>query len=192
MARGINKVTLIGNLGNDPDVRYTPAGKCVVGLSIATSESWKDRNTGESKEKTEWHRVVIYDKTAEFAAQYLKKGSKVYIEGKLQTRKWQDQGGVDHWTTEVIVDIRGQLQSLDPAPTNGQGSNVTQMRPQNNQQPQQNRQPQQPHQQAQQQVAGSDVQSQPPQGAPGGAGGHADIYDDDIPFEGVHRRLTWI
>ena len=194
--RGVNKVILIGNLGNDPDVRYTPQGKCIAAISVATSEVWKDRNTGESREKTEWHRVVVFDKTAEFVAQYLKKGSKVYIQGKLQTRKWQDQSGADQYTTEVVVNMGGELQALDPAPSNGQG-NVTQMRqPQNNQQqaPQQNsQQHQQPQQQAQQQVAGSDVraQQQPQQGAPGGAGGYADTYDDNIPFVALHHRLTW-
>ena len=113
MARGINKVILIGNLGNDPEVRYMPNGNAVANLSVATSESWKDRQTGEQQERTEWHRVVIFGKLAEIAGQYLRKGSKVYLEGKLQTRKWQDQQGQDRYTTEVVIDISGQMQMLD-------------------------------------------------------------------------------
>ena len=113
MARGINKVILIGNLGNDPEVRYMPNGNAVANLSIATSESWKDRQTGEQQERTEWHRVVIFGKLAEVAGQYLRKGSKVYLEGKLQTRKWQDQQGQDRYSTEVVIDINGQMQMLD-------------------------------------------------------------------------------
>ncbi|MCB0384056.1 MAG: single-stranded DNA-binding protein [Bdellovibrionales bacterium] len=112
MARGINKVILVGNLGNDPEIRYTANGGAVATLSLATSEQWKDRQTGETKEKTEWHRVVIFGKLAEVAGQYLKKGSQVYIEGKLQTRKWQDQSGQDRYTTEVMVDISGTMQIL--------------------------------------------------------------------------------
>lgn len=115
MGRGVNKVILVGNLGNDPDVRFTPNGNAVANLSVATSESWKDKNTGQPEERTEWHRVVIFGKLAEFAQQYLRKGSKVYIEGKLQTRKWQGQDGQDKYTTEVVVDINGQLQMLDGA-----------------------------------------------------------------------------
>ncbi|MDP0588785.1 MAG: single-stranded DNA-binding protein [Candidatus Endonucleobacter bathymodioli] len=114
MARGVNKVILIGNLGNDPEVRYTPSGSAVANLSIATSESWKDRNTGQAQEKTEWHRVVIFGKLAEITQQYLRKGSKVYLEGKLQTRKWQDQQGQDRYSTEVVIDgFNGQMQMLD-------------------------------------------------------------------------------
>ena len=113
MARGVNKVILVGNLGNDPEVRFTPNGSAIANLSLATSESWKDRNTGQQQERTEWHRVVIFGKTAEIAQQYLRKGSKVYIEGKLQTRKWQGQDGQDRYTTEVVVDITGQMQMLD-------------------------------------------------------------------------------
>lgn len=111
-SRGINKVILIGNLGNDPEVRYMPNGQAVANLSVATSESWKDRETGEQKEQTEWHRLVLYRRLAEIAGEYLRKGSKVYIEGKLRTRKWTDQSGADKYTTEVIVD---ELQMLDRA-----------------------------------------------------------------------------
>ncbi|WP_043764946.1 single-stranded DNA-binding protein [Algiphilus aromaticivorans] len=102
MARGINKVILIGNLGQDPEVRYTASGTAVANLRIATSESWRDKQTGEQKENTEWHTVVLFGKTAEIASQYLKKGRQVYIEGRLQTRKWQDKSGNDRFSTEVV------------------------------------------------------------------------------------------
>ena len=101
MARGINKVILVGNLGADPETRYMPSGSAVTNLSVATSESWKDKQTGEQNERTEWHKVVMFDRLAEIAAEYLRKGSQVYIEGKLQTRKWQDRDGNDRWTTEI-------------------------------------------------------------------------------------------
>ncbi len=104
MARGINKVILVGNLGADPDTRYMPSGSAVTNLSIATSETWKDKQTGEQKERTEWHKVAMFNRLAEIAAEYLRKGSQVYIEGKLRTRKWQDRDGNDRWTTEVIAD----------------------------------------------------------------------------------------
>lgn len=103
MARGINKVILVGNLGKDPEVRYMPSGGAVANLTIATSESWKDKQTGEQKEQTEWHRVVMFGRLGEIAGEYLKKGSQVYIEGKLQTRKWQDQQGQDRYTTEIVA-----------------------------------------------------------------------------------------
>ena len=110
MARGVNKVILIGNLGQDPEVKYMPNGNAVANVTIATSESWKDKNTGEQIDKTEWHRVVFFRRLAEIVGEYLKKGSKIYIEGKLQTRKWQDKNGVDHWTTEIIAN---EMQMLD-------------------------------------------------------------------------------
>lgn len=110
MARGVNKVILIGNLGQDPEVKYMPNGNAVTNITIATSESWKDKNTGEQVDKTEWHRVVFFRRLAEIVGEYLKKGSKVYIEGKLQTRKWQDKEGKDHWTTEIIAN---EMQMLD-------------------------------------------------------------------------------
>jgi len=110
MARGINKVILVGNLGRDPEVRYSPNGAAIANLSVATSESWKDKNTGEQVEKTEWHRVVMFRRLAEIAGEYLKKGSKVYIEGKLQTRKWQGQDGQDRYTTEIVAN---EMQMLD-------------------------------------------------------------------------------
>jgi single-strand DNA-binding protein len=112
MQRGINKVILIGNLGADPDTKAMPSGDSVTNLSIATSEGWKDKS-GQQQERTEWHRVVMFGKLADIAAQYLRKGSKVYIEGKLRTRKWQGQDGQDRYTTEVVVDINGQMQMLD-------------------------------------------------------------------------------
>jgi single-strand DNA-binding protein len=125
--RGVNKVILVGNLGNDPEVRYMPNGNAVANLSLATSESWKDQQ-GQQQEKTEWHRITMYRKLAEIAGQYLKKGSQIYIEGKLQTRKWQDQQGNDKYTTEVIAD---QLQMLGGRNEGGQGGGNNYQRPQN-------------------------------------------------------------
>ena len=113
MANGVNKVILLGNIGQEPEVRYTSDQKPIVNLSLATSESWKDKNTNEKKQKTEWHRVVFFGALAGVAAEYLAKGKKIYIEGKLQTRKWQDSTGQDRYTTEVVVDNSGTLQMLD-------------------------------------------------------------------------------
>ena len=104
MARGINKVILVGNVGGDPETRYMPSGSAVTNITIATNESWKDKQTGEQKERTEWHRVAMFNRLAEIAAEYLRKGSQVYIEGKLRTRKWQDKSGNDRYTTEIIAD----------------------------------------------------------------------------------------
>ena len=109
MARGINKVIIVGNLGADPDSRAMPSGNAVTNISVATSESWNDRDTGEKQEKTEWHRVVFFNRLAEIAAQYLKKGSQVYVEGKIQTRKWEDKEGNERWTTEIVAN---QMQML--------------------------------------------------------------------------------
>ena len=103
MARVINKVILVGTLGADPDTRYTPSNAAVTNLSIATNESWKDKQSGEQIEKTEWHRVVMFNRLAEIASEYLRKGSQVYIEGKIQTRKWEDKEGKDRWTTEIVA-----------------------------------------------------------------------------------------
>jgi single-strand DNA-binding protein len=103
MARGVNKVILVGNLGKDPEIKYTASGAAIANLTIATSDSWNDKQTGEKVEKTEWHRVVAFQRLAEIMGEYLKKGSQVYIEGKLQTRKWQDQSGQDRWSTEVVA-----------------------------------------------------------------------------------------
>ncbi|AEA96379.1 single-stranded DNA-binding protein [Alteromonas mediterranea] len=127
--KGVNKVILVGNLGNDPEVRYMPNGNAVANLSLATSESWKDQQ-GQVQERTEWHRLTMYRRLAEIAGEYLKKGSQIYVEGKLQTRKWQDQQGQDKYTTEIIVD---QMQMLGGRGGDGGGGNGGYQRPQNNQ-----------------------------------------------------------
>lgn len=132
-SKGINKAIIVGNLGKDPEVRYTQSGSAIASITIATSESWRDKATGEQKEKTEWHRVVLFGKLAEIAGEYLQKGSQVYIEGKLTTRKWTDQAGVEKYTTEIHVNVGGVLQMLGGKPDGGGGS-----QPQ-----QQGRQPQQ-------------------------------------------------
>lgn len=123
MSRGINKVIIVGNLGQDPEVKFMPNGNAVANFTVATSESWKDKQTGEQKEKTEWHRIVMYQRLAEIAGEYLKKGSKVYLEGKLQTRKWQNQQGVDQYTTEIVVNDMQMLDSrhAGQAPQQQQG-----------------------------------------------------------------------
>ncbi len=127
--KGVNKVILVGNLGNDPEVRYMPNGNAVANLSLATSESWKDQQ-GQVQERTEWHRLTMYRRLAEIAGEYLKKGSQIYVEGKLQTRKWQDQQGQDKYTTEIIVD---QMQMVGGRGGEGGGGNGGYQRPQNNQ-----------------------------------------------------------
>ncbi len=111
-SRGVNKVILVGNLGQDPEIRYLPNGGAVANISLATSESWRDKQTGENREVTEWHRVVLFGRLAEVAGEHLRKGSQVYIEGQLRTRKWQDQSGQDRYTTEVVVNVGGTLQML--------------------------------------------------------------------------------
>jgi single-strand DNA-binding protein len=111
MARGVNKVILIGNLGNDPDVRYTASGAAVANISLATAESWRDKESGEQQERTEWHRVVFFGRLAEIVAEYLKKGSQVYVEGRLQTRKWQDKEGKDRYSTEIVANEMQMLGS---------------------------------------------------------------------------------
>ena len=121
MANGINKVILIGNVGGDPEIRRMPSGDPVANVSLATSESWKDKQ-GQKQERTEWHRVVFFGKVAEVVEKYVRKGSKLYVEGKLRTRKWQDQGGQDRYTTEVVVDISGTMQMLS-SPNQGGASN---------------------------------------------------------------------
>ena len=180
MARGVNKVILIGNLGQDPDTRYTPNGNAVVNLNIATDESYKDRQTGQLVPKTEWHRIVMFGKIAEVAGQYLRKGSKVYIEGKLQTRKWQNKEGQNVYSTEVVVDINGQMQMLDSRGSDG-GANqgAPAGRPQQQSTPaapaQNNQQPAQPGGYDQNQNQG-----QPAQGS--SMPEPVDDFDDDIPF----------
>lgn len=115
MARGVNKVILVGNLGRDPEIKYTASGAAVANITVATAESWNDKQTGEKVEKTEWHRVVAFQRLAEIMGEYLKKGSQVYIEGKLQTRKWQDQGGQDRYTTEIVASDMQMLGSRQDA-----------------------------------------------------------------------------
>ncbi len=119
MARGVNKVILIGNLGNDPEVRYTPSGSAVANIVLATSTSWRDKQTGELNERTEWHRLACFNRLAEIVGEYLHKGSKIYVEGSLRTRKWQDKNGVDRYTTEIIVN---ELHMLDNRQSGGQGN----------------------------------------------------------------------
>ena len=175
MARGVNKVILIGNLGQDPETRYTPNGNAVCNLSLATDESYRDRQTGQMVPKTEWHRIVMFGKIAEVAGQYLRKGSKVYIEGKLQTRKWQGQDGQDRYTTEIVVDMGGQMQMLDGR--TGDMGNMNQDAPAANR-PQQggyNQQAAAPRDNN----AGGYSQSGPAQGA---MPSPVDDFDDDIPF----------
>lgn len=113
MARGVNKVILVGNLGKDPEVRYSPDGKAVANVTLATSESWKDKTTGEKQERTEWHRVVFFSRLAEVAGEYLKKGAQIYVEGRLQTRKWQDKEGKDRYTTEIVANEMQMLGSRE-------------------------------------------------------------------------------
>ncbi|QJC30232.1 single-stranded DNA-binding protein [Enterobacteriaceae endosymbiont of Neohaemonia nigricornis] len=123
--RGINKVILIGHVGKNPDIRYMPNGNPVVNIVIATTDYWKDKNTGENKEKTEWHRVVIFGKLAEIANEYLKKGIQIYIEGYLQTRKWQNQNGQDNYITEIIVSVGGTMQILSPLKIKNDNESLT-------------------------------------------------------------------
>ena len=120
MARGINKVILVGNLGADPEVKYMPSGSAVANISLATAESWKDKNTGQMQDRTEWHRVVFFNRLAEIVGEYLKKGSQVYVEGRLQTRKWQDKQGVDRYTTEIVA---SEMQMLGGRGGDGGGAN---------------------------------------------------------------------
>jgi len=123
MARGVNKVILVGNLGKDPEVRYMPNGNAVANITLATSESWKDKQTGEQQEKTEWHRVVMFRRLGEIAGEYLKKGSQVYVEGSLRTNKWQDKSGNDRYTTEIIANEMQMLGSRSGGSTSYQPNN---------------------------------------------------------------------
>ncbi|NDV90368.1 single-stranded DNA-binding protein [Alteromonas sp. 345S023] len=188
--KGVNKVILVGNLGNDPEVRYMPNGNAVANLSLATSESWKDQQ-GQVQERTEWHRLTMYRRLAEIAGEYLKKGSQIYVEGKLQTRKWQDQQGQDRYTTEIIVD---QMQMLGGRGGEGGGAGGGYQRPQNNQQAgyQQQNQQQGGYNQNQGGNQGGGYNQAPPQGQSGGSNqsqpktppmAEPDFdFDDDIPF----------
>ncbi|CAH0306096.1 single-stranded DNA-binding protein [Pseudomonas mediterranea] len=171
MARGVNKVILVGTCGQDPEVRYLPNGNAVTNLSLATSEQWTDKQTGQKVEKTEWHRVSMFGKVAEIAGEYLRKGSQVYIEGKLQTREWE-KDGIKRYTTEIVVDMQGTMQLLGGRPQGDQqqgGNNYQQSAPrQQAPRPQSAPQPQR-ERAAPQQAA--------PQPAP-----DFDSFDDDIPF----------
>lgn len=160
MARGVNKVILVGNLGNDPDTRYSPNGSAVTKISVATAESWKDKQTGEKQEKTEWHRVVFFGRLAEIAKEYLTKGSQVYIEGRLQTNKWQGKDGQDRYTTEIVA---SDMQMLGGRGGGGGGTADW-----SNEQPAQNSSP---------------AQDAGPAPAPAPASAPpADDFDDDVPF----------
>lgn len=152
---GVNKVFIIGNLGKDPEVKYTPSGKCIANFSVATSETWKDKQTGEKKVKTEWHRIVCFDKLAENCGKCLRKGSKAHVEGKLETKKWQDQQGNDRWTTEIVASAVLFLDGLDGVIVQN-GVNNPEIKPQ--QQTQTKQTPEQPAEQQQ------------------------DFNDEDIPF----------
>ncbi|NLS14591.1 single-stranded DNA-binding protein [Vibrio sp. SM6] len=177
-SRGINKVILVGNLGNDPEIRYMPNGGAVANITIATSDSWRDKATGEQREKTEWHRVVLFGKLAEVAGEYLRKGSQVYIEGQLQTRKWQDQSGQERYTTEVVVQgFNGVMQMLG-----GRAQGGAPMGQQQGQSQGGWGQPQQPmNQPAASQPYSAPAQQQAPQSAPQYNEPPMD-FDDDIPF----------
>lgn len=164
---GVNKVILIGNLGQDPEIRYMQNGKAVANMSIATSESWNDQQ-GQKQEKTEWHRITAYDKLAEIIGEYVKKGSKIYVEGKLQTRKWQDQQGQDKYTTEVIIN---QMQMLDGKKDSGNGGGQQQPQPAQRQQPQQQYQQPAPQQPQYNYAQAPAAQNSPPIN-----------FTDDVPF----------
>lgn len=193
-SRGVNKVIILGNLGNDPEIRHMPNGGAVANLTIATSESWRDKQTGEQREKTEWHRVAIFGKLAEIAGEYLRKGSQVYIEGQLQTRKWQDQNGQDRYTTEVVVQGFNGVMQMVGSRQGGQQQAGGYNQPQQGQNAGWG-QPQQPApqggyaQQAPQQSApqGGYAQQAPQQPAPQqapqqGYNEPSADFDDDIPF----------
>jgi len=179
-SRGVNKVILVGNLGQDPEVRYMPNGGAVANITLATSESWRDKQTGENKEITEWHRVVLFGKLAEVAGEYLRKGSQVYIEGQLRTRKWQDQGGQDRYTTEVVVNVGGTMQMLGGRGGNTGAQTGQQFSGQQSGQPQQA--PVASGNGGKGGKGGKSSQPQPePQAPPQGNYPPAD-FDDDIPF----------
>ncbi|MGB1236565.1 MAG: single-stranded DNA-binding protein [Pseudomonadales bacterium] len=194
MARGINKVILVGNIGGDPEARYMPNGNAVTNITLATSETWKDKQTGQQQERTEWHRIVFFNRLGEIAAEYLRKGSKVYVEGSLRTRKWQDQSGQDRYTTEIVA---SDMQMLDSRGAGGDGGfqqggyqqqapqqNFQQQAPQQAAAPQQNFQQQAPQQNFQQsapqQPAAAPQQAQPQAAAQPAP--NFDDFDDDIPF----------
>ena len=171
-SRGINKVILVGNLGNDPEHRVLPSGGGVTNISLATSESWRDKNTGDQQERTEWHRVVFFNRLSEIAAEYLRKGSKVYVEGSLRTRKWQDQSGQDRYTTEIVAP---EMQMLDSR--GGEGGGMNQGAPAGRPQQAGNAAPAAAGPSGQQ--SGGGGYNQPSQGS---MPEPVDDFDDDIPF----------
>ncbi len=171
MSKGVNKVVIIGNLGNDPETRYMPSGGAVTNISIATSETWKDKQTGQPQERTEWHRVVFFNRLAEIAGEYLRKGSKVYVEGSLRTRKWQDQSGQDKYTTEIVAKEMQMLDSRGGGQGNQQGGGY-----------QDQGYSQAPAQQAPRRAPARQAAPQPAPQAPQAPAGGFDDFDDDIPF----------
>lgn len=190
MARGINKVILVGTCGQDPDVRYLPNGTAVTNLSLATSEQWTDKQSGQKVEKTEWHRVSLFGKVAEIAGEFLRKGSQVYIEGKLQTREWE-RDGIKRYSTEIVVDMQGTMQLLGGRPQGdaqqGQGGgNYNQSAPRPQQSAPQQSAPKQNHNQPQQGDSRPAPQQQAPQPAV-----DFDSFDDDIPFMDPYR-FSWM
>jgi single-strand DNA-binding protein len=162
MARGVNKVILIGNLGAAPETRFMPNGGAVTNIRLATSETWKDKQSGQVQERTEWHRVIFFNKLGEIAGEYLKKGSKIYVEGSIRTRKWQGQDGQDRYTTEIVA---GELQMLDGRGSNPEGG-----------------QSYQPSTAAGDYQGNGGYGNAPQQNQGGGFSGPADDFDDDIPF----------
>lgn len=168
MSKGINKVIIVGNLGNDPETRYMPSGGAVTNISVATSETWKDKQTGQPQERTEWHRIVFFNRLAEIAGEYLRKGSKVYIEGSLRTRKWQDQSGQDKYTTEIVAKEMQMLDSRGGGQGAQQGGGY-----------QDQGYSQAPAQQAPRRAP---ARQAAPQQAPQAPAGGFDDFDDDIPF----------
>lgn len=174
MARGINKVILIGNIGSEPEVRYLPNGNAVANVTLATSDSWKDKQTGQLQERTEWHRIVFFGKIAEVVGQYVSKGSKIYVEGRLQTREWE-KDGIKRYTTEIIVDMGGSMQMLDGRSDNAGGGKGAAPAAQGK--GQQRQAAQGKGQQRQAPIANTNMnQSQQP------AAPDYDSFDDDIPF----------
>jgi len=200
MARGINKVIIVGNCGQDPETKYLPSGNAVTNISVATTESWTDKQSGQKQEKTEWHRITFFNRLAEISGEYLRKGSQVYIEGRLQTRKWQAQDGTDRYSTDIIASEMQMLGGRQDGAQGGgfapqaqqQGGYQAQAQPQQQPQAQQapQQQYQQPPQQAPQQAAPMQQQpqqgAQQPQAAPQQAApqpqGFDSSFDDDIPF----------
>ncbi|OUS28061.1 single-stranded DNA-binding protein [Gammaproteobacteria bacterium 45_16_T64] len=189
--RGINKVIVLGNLGNDPETRYMPNGNAVTNISVATSESWQDKQSGQNQERTEWHKIVFFNRLAEIAGEYLRKGSKVYVEGALRTRKWQDQSGNDRYSTEIVASEMQMLDSRGEGQSGGSMGGYDQMSesrpPQSAPQQQMGGAPQQQQQYSQsapqqappQQYSQAPQQQAPQQPAPSPASSE---FEDDIPF----------